>query len=52
MHLGQGFGIVMQMKENLQIIRDVYFVDAKGYNKIKGTPITKTELIEEIRKYL
>ncbi len=36
----------------IKIIRDVYFVDAKGYNKIKGTPITKTELIEEIRKYL
>ena len=36
----------------IKIIRDVYFVDAKGYNKIKGTPITKTELVEEIRKYL
>ena len=36
----------------IKIIRDIYFVDAKGYNKIKGTPITKTELIEEIRKYL
>lgn len=36
----------------IKIIRDVYFVDAKGYNKIKGTPITKTELIEEIKKYL
>jgi len=30
----------------------VYFIDAKGYNKIKGTPITKTELVEEIRKYI
>jgi 2-oxoglutarate ferredoxin oxidoreductase subunit alpha len=36
----------------IKIIRDVYFVDAKAYNKIKGTPITKGELTEEIRKYL
>lgn len=36
----------------IRIIRDIYFVDAKGYNKIKGVPITKGELIEEIEKYL
>lgn len=36
----------------IRIIRDVYFVDAKGYNKIKGTPITKGELVEEIAKWL
>jgi len=36
----------------IKIIRDVYFVDAKGYNKIKGVPITKGELIEELTKYL
>jgi 2-oxoglutarate/2-oxoacid ferredoxin oxidoreductase subunit alpha len=36
----------------IKIIRDVYFVDAKGYNKIMGIPITKGELIEELRKYL
>ena len=36
----------------IKIIRDVYFVDAKGYNKIMGIPITKGELIEEIRKFL
>ncbi|HMG83559.1 MAG TPA: 2-oxoacid:acceptor oxidoreductase subunit alpha [Ferruginibacter sp.] len=36
----------------IKIIRDVYFVDAKGYNKIMGIPITKGELIEEIKKYL
>jgi 2-oxoglutarate ferredoxin oxidoreductase subunit alpha len=36
----------------IKIIRDVYFVDAKGYNKIKGVPITKGELIEEVGKYL
>jgi len=36
----------------IKIIRDVYFVDAKGYNKIMGVPITKGELVEELKKYL
>jgi len=36
----------------IKIIRDVYFVDAIGYNKIMGVPITKTELVEEIKKHL
>jgi 2-oxoglutarate ferredoxin oxidoreductase subunit alpha len=36
----------------IKIIRDQYFVDAKGYNKIKGVPIMKAELIDEIKKYL
>lgn len=36
----------------IKIIRDQYMVDAKGYNKIKGVPITKGELIEEIKKLL
>jgi 2-oxoglutarate ferredoxin oxidoreductase subunit alpha len=36
----------------IKIIRDVYFVDAKGYNKMMGVPMTKIELVEEIRKYL
>jgi 2-oxoglutarate ferredoxin oxidoreductase subunit alpha len=36
----------------IKIIRDVYFVDAKGYNKVMGVPITKTELVEEIKRYL
>jgi 2-oxoglutarate ferredoxin oxidoreductase subunit alpha len=36
----------------IKIVRDVYLVDAKPYNKIKGTPITKGELIAEIRQYL
>jgi 2-oxoglutarate ferredoxin oxidoreductase subunit alpha len=36
----------------IRIIRDIYFVDAKGYNKIKGVPFTKGELVEEINKYL
>lgn len=32
----------------VKIIRDVYFTDAKAYNKIMGVPITKTELVEAI----
>jgi len=36
----------------IKIIRDVYFVDAKPYNKIMGVPITKGELIDEIKKML
>lgn len=36
----------------IRIIRDIYLVDAKGYNKVKGVPITKGELLEEIKKYL
>ena len=36
----------------VRIIRDVYFVDAKGYNKIRGIPLTKGELIKEIRKMI
>ena len=36
----------------IKIIRDLYLVDAKGYNKIKGIPLTKQELVEEIKKML
>ncbi len=36
----------------IKIIRDVYFVDAKGYNKIMGVPITKTELVIKIEEML
>jgi 2-oxoglutarate/2-oxoacid ferredoxin oxidoreductase subunit alpha len=36
----------------IKIIRDQYLIDAKGYNKIMGVPITKAELLEEFRKYL
>lgn len=36
----------------IKIIRDVYLVDAKPFNKIKGTPITKGELVDEVMKYL
>jgi len=35
----------------IKILRDVYLVDAKSFNKIMGLPMTKTELVEEIRKY-
>ena len=36
----------------IKIIRDVYMVDAKGYNKIMGVPFTKTELVECIKEML
>jgi 2-oxoglutarate/2-oxoacid ferredoxin oxidoreductase subunit alpha len=36
----------------IKIIRDKYLVDAKPYNKIMGVPITKMELVEELKKYL
>lgn len=36
----------------IKIIRDIFLIDAKGYNKIMGVPITKTELVEEIKKHL
>ena len=36
----------------IKIIRDVYMVDAKGYNKIMGVPITKGELVDELKKML
>ena len=36
----------------IKIIRDQYFVDAIGYNKIMGIPITSTEMIEEIKELL
>ncbi len=36
----------------IKIIRDLYFVDAKGYNKIMGVPITKTEMVMKIREML
>ncbi|MBN9296909.1 MAG: 2-oxoacid:acceptor oxidoreductase subunit alpha [Filimonas sp.] len=34
----------------IKIIRDQFLVDAKGYNKIMGVPITKTELVDAIKK--
>ncbi|MBU6159304.1 MAG: 2-oxoglutarate ferredoxin oxidoreductase subunit alpha, partial [Bacteroidetes bacterium] len=36
----------------IKIIRDQFMVDAKGYNKIKGVPLTKGELVEEIRRWV
>ena len=52
----KGFKYVLVPELNngqlIKIIRDQFFVDAKGYNKIMGIPFTKTELIEEIKKYL
>jgi 2-oxoglutarate ferredoxin oxidoreductase subunit alpha len=33
----------------IKIIRDKYLVDAIGFNKIKGTPITRTELVNAIK---
>ncbi len=36
----------------VRIIRDEYFVDAIPYNKIMGVPITKTEMVEQIRSLI
>lgn len=36
----------------IKIIRDQYLVDAKGYNKIMGVPITKGELVDAITAML
>lgn len=36
----------------IKIIRDKYLVDAIAYNKIKGVPITRTELVSAIREVL
>jgi 2-oxoglutarate ferredoxin oxidoreductase subunit alpha len=36
----------------IKIIRDQFLVDAKGFNKIMGIPITKTELVLVIRDLL
>jgi len=36
----------------IKIIRDEYLVDAKAFNKIKGVPITRTELVTAISELL
>ena len=36
----------------IRIIRDQFLIDAKGYNKTMGIPITKTELVQKIREML
>lgn len=33
----------------IKIIRDQFLVDAKAYNKIMGVPITKSELVAEVK---
>jgi 2-oxoglutarate ferredoxin oxidoreductase subunit alpha len=36
----------------IKIIRDQYFVDAKGYHKIMGVPITKTEMVMKMKEIM
>jgi 2-oxoglutarate ferredoxin oxidoreductase subunit alpha len=36
----------------VRILRDRFLIDAIPYNKIKGVPITKTELVAELRRHL
>jgi 2-oxoglutarate ferredoxin oxidoreductase subunit alpha len=36
----------------IKIIRDQYLIDAAGYHKIMGIPITKTELVMKVREML
>lgn len=36
----------------IKIIRSMFLIDASGYNKIMGVPITKTELVQEAKKLL
>ncbi|MBK9570134.1 MAG: hypothetical protein IPO53_09580 [Chitinophagaceae bacterium] len=36
----------------IKIIRDVYFVDAIGYNKITGVPYYQTELVVKLEEML
>jgi 2-oxoglutarate ferredoxin oxidoreductase subunit alpha len=36
----------------IKIIREQFLIDAKGYNKIKGTPITRSELVAAIGELL
>ena len=36
----------------VRILRDEFLIDAKGYNKIMGIPITKTELVMKLEEML
>jgi 2-oxoglutarate ferredoxin oxidoreductase subunit alpha len=36
----------------VKILRDRFLVDAIPYNKIKGVPMTKSELVKEFRRHL
>jgi 2-oxoglutarate ferredoxin oxidoreductase subunit alpha len=55
-HLLEQFETVLIPEINngqlIKIIRDKFLVDAKGFHKTMGTPITKAELVLELRKYL
>jgi 2-oxoglutarate ferredoxin oxidoreductase subunit alpha len=35
-----------------RVIRDKFLIDVKQYNKIQGTPITKSELTHAVRELL
>jgi 2-oxoglutarate ferredoxin oxidoreductase subunit alpha len=55
-HLLEQFETVLIPEINngqlIKIIRDQFLIDAKGYHKTMGIPITKAELVTEIRKFL
>jgi len=36
----------------IKIIRDQFLIDAKGYHKVMGIPITKGELVTKMREML
>ncbi len=36
----------------IRIIRDQFLINAVGYNKVMGIPITRTELVMKIREML
>lgn len=36
----------------IRILRDLYLIDAKGYNKVMGIPITKGELVIKLKEML
>jgi 2-oxoglutarate ferredoxin oxidoreductase subunit alpha len=36
----------------IRILRDEFLIDAKGYNKIMGVPITRTELVMKLEEML
>ena len=36
----------------IKVIRDKYFIDAKGLNKIKGMPFSSDEIKEKIKEML
>jgi 2-oxoglutarate ferredoxin oxidoreductase subunit alpha len=36
----------------IKIIRDQYFINAAGYNKIMGIPFTRSELVLKMREMM